>query len=83
MVSAIEDPPNDYLEDPIPAPTNTVDGGSAVPARPGLGVELDPDRVGRCHDQFCRLGGYPYDRDSARPDWLPAAPAQSYARFRD
>lgn len=59
------------------------DGCIQVPTGPGLGVELDLDRVGRYHEEFCRLGGYPYDRDPTRPGWFPTVPAQSYARPRD
>ena len=38
---------------------------------PGLGVKLDRDRVGEYHEQFLRLGGYPYDQDPLRPGWTP------------
>jgi glucarate dehydratase len=33
-----------------------VDGEVAVPSGPGLGVELDPDALGRLHEQYVRSG---------------------------
>jgi glucarate dehydratase len=54
-------------------------GEIAVPSGPGLGVDLDPDKVGQYHEAFLRLGGYPYDRDPGRPDWVPIVPQQRYA----
>lgn len=55
------------------------DGAIAVPTGPGLGVELDRDRLGEFAQDFERLGGYAYDRDPARPGWVPMVPAQDYA----
>jgi glucarate dehydratase len=58
------------------------DGEIAVPAGPGLGVELDRDRLGNYHEHFRSLGGYRYDRDPARPDWVPVVPQQRWAQPR-
>jgi len=55
------------------------DGEIAVPTGPGLGVELDRDRLGRYNELFRSLGGYQYDRDPARPDWVPMVPQQRWA----
>ena len=55
------------------------DGAIAVPAGPGLGIALDPDKVGEYADRFKRLGGYAYDRDPTRPEWFAVQPANTYA----
>ena len=55
-----------------------VDGAIAVPDGPGLGVDLDRDKVGEYADAFRRLGGYPYDRDPTRPGWFAIAPGEEY-----
>jgi glucarate dehydratase len=55
-------------------------GGSiAVPTGPGLGVRLDRDKLGRYHEEFRRLGGYPYDQDPLRPGWAPLVPNDRWA----
>ena len=54
-------------------------GAIAVPSAPGLGVRLDRDRMGRYHEEFLRLGTYPYDQDPLRPDWTPLVPNQCWA----
>jgi glucarate dehydratase len=58
------------------------DGEIAVPSGPGLGVSLDPERVGRYAELFKELGGYAYDRDPARPGWYATLPGRGYARPR-
>ncbi|TRW47318.1 enolase C-terminal domain-like protein [Georgenia yuyongxinii] len=55
-------------------------GGSiAVPEAPGLGVELDRDKVAEYAELFRELGPYPYDRDPGRPGWYPLLPNTAYA----
>jgi glucarate dehydratase len=54
-------------------------GAIPVPTAPGLGVRLDRDRVAEYHEQFLRLGTYPYDQDPLRPGWSPLIPNQSWA----
>ncbi len=56
-----------------------VDGAIRVPSGPGLGVELDRDKLGTYADLYKSLGGYPYDRDPARPDWFPLLPNTRWA----
>ena len=59
-------------------------GGSiAVPTAPGLGVQLDRDRMAEYHELFKRLGPYPYDQDPLRPGWTPTIPNQSWADPKD
>jgi glucarate dehydratase len=60
-------------------PFEYVDGSIAVPSGPGLGVRLDHDKVAQYADLYRELGGYPYDRDPARPDWYPASRRQRWA----
>jgi glucarate dehydratase len=57
-------------------------GTIAVPEGPGLGVRLDPERVGKYAELYRELGGYAYDRDPARPEWFAVLPGQDYATPR-
>ncbi|MFB6723655.1 enolase C-terminal domain-like protein [Kribbella sp. NPDC056345] len=55
------------------------DGAIAVPDGPGLGVELDRDKLAEYAARYRELGSYPYDRDPARPDWYPLLPNTDWA----
>lgn len=55
------------------------DGAIDVPRGPGLGVTLDRERFGRFAELYKSLGGYPYDRDPARPGWYPLVPNAEFA----
>jgi glucarate dehydratase len=54
-------------------------GCIAVPRGPGLGVELDRDKLRRYAELYRELGGYPYDRDPRRPDWFSVTPERRFA----
>ena len=54
-------------------------GAIAVPTGPGLGVRLDRDKLARYHEEFLRLGSYPYDQDPLRPGWTPLVPNERWA----
>ncbi|MFK4083100.1 enolase C-terminal domain-like protein [Kribbella sp. NPDC020789] len=54
-------------------------GAIAVPSGPGLGVELDRDKLAEYAALYRELGNYPYDRDPARPDWYPLLPNTDWA----
>jgi glucarate dehydratase len=56
-----------------------VDGEIALPKAPGLGVEVDHDRLAHYADYFKQVGGYTYDRDPRRPDWYSIQPEMRYA----
>ena len=56
-----------------------VDGEIAVPAGPGLGVELDRDKLARYAEHYREVGGYAYDRDPTRPDWYAVLPEKRWA----
>jgi glucarate dehydratase len=55
------------------------DGAIDVPRGPGLGIALDRERLGRYAELYKSLGGYPYDRDPARPGWFPLVPNADFA----
>ncbi|MDR3473175.1 MAG: enolase C-terminal domain-like protein [Devosia sp.] len=55
------------------------DGKIAVPKGPGLGVELDRDKLAQYAELYRELGGYPYDRDPGRPNWYAVMPERRYA----
>ena len=55
-------------------------GALRVPSGPGLGVEVDRDKLQRYADYFLEVGGYPYDRDPARPNWYATQPEYRFAR---
>lgn len=64
------------------------DGAIALPSGPGLGVELDRDKVATYAEHYKRVGGYAYDRDPGRPGWYSVTPEKRFAdpadrSFRD
>lgn len=64
-----------YLTDDIivGGPLPYVDGNIAVPTGPGLGVELDPEKMDKYERYYEEKGDY-YARfhiDERRPDWVP------------
>lgn len=56
-----------------------VNGAIAVPSGPGLGVELDRDKLAQYAEYYREVGGYAYDRDPERPDWYGVLPEQRWA----
>lgn len=54
-------------------------GAIRVPDGPGLGIRLDREKVAKYHELYKELGGYPYDRDPARPGWFALVPNQDFA----
>jgi len=55
------------------------DGKIAVPNKPGLGVELDRDKLAEYSELYIELGGYPYDKDPQRPEWYALVPNDRWA----
>ena len=53
-----------------------------VPTAPGLGVELDRDKLNKYAEYYKEAGGYPYDRDPQRPDWYSILPERRWAQLR-
>jgi glucarate dehydratase len=58
-------------------------GAIKVPTGPGLGVELDREKVAKYAELYKQLGGYPYDQDPRRPSWSPTIPNQRWADPND
>lgn len=56
-----------------------VDGNIALPKGPGLGVELDKEKLQQYAEDFRRGGGYAYDRDPKRPEWYAVIPERRFA----
>ncbi|SLN62649.1 enolase C-terminal domain-like protein [Pseudooctadecabacter jejudonensis] len=54
-------------------------GAIAVPKGPGLGVEVNRDKLAEYAEHFKSVGGYAYDRDPGRPDWYAVMPERNYA----
>jgi len=54
-------------------------GAIKVPDAPGLGVELDRDKLRQYSELYKELGGYPYDRDPTRPEWFATTPNAEWA----
>ena len=52
---------------------------SPCPRAPGLGVELDRDKLAQYAEHYREVGGYTYDRDRGRPDWYWILPESRYA----
>lgn len=55
------------------------DGAIKVPTGPGLGIELDPDRMEQYAAYYREVGNYTYDRDPMRPGWFPLVPNERWA----
>lgn len=55
------------------------EGAIRVPTAPGLGIGLNREKLREYHELYLRLGGYPYDRDPARPGWTPLLPNDRWA----
>lgn len=58
-------------------------GAIRVPTGAGLGVSLDRDKLAEYAELYRELGGYPYDRDPARPGWYSHLPNTRWANPRD
>jgi glucarate dehydratase len=57
-------------------------GKIRVPEGPGLGVELDRDKLQQYSEYYKEVGGYPYDRDPQRPDWFGVLPEKNWAKLK-
>ena len=55
------------------------DGCIDLPKGPGLGVEVDRDKLARYAEHFRATGGYTYDRDPGRPGWFAITPEKNWA----
>jgi glucarate dehydratase len=67
----------------VGGPMRYENGAIKVPDAPGLGVELDRDKLGKYAELYKSLGGYPYDRDPSRPGWFSVVPNNRWADPED
>ncbi len=67
----------------VGGPMQYVNGAIAVPTKPGLGVEIDRDKLGKYAELYKSIGGYPYDRDPSRPGWFSVVPNTRWADPND
>ncbi len=74
LTYAIDSHYHDQVDDILVKPLRYIDGHMAVPTGPGLGVEVDWDKVGRYHEAYLKSGHVNEFFDPRRPDWVPALP---------
>jgi len=56
-----------------------VNGAIKVPEGPGLGIKVDRDKIRQYAELYQELGGYTYDKDPLRPEWVPIMPNDRWA----
>jgi glucarate dehydratase len=71
---AIDSHYHDQADDVITEPWEYRDGCFDLPKRPGLGVELDRDKLAFYHRYWEEHGELQWWLDPARPEWDPALP---------
>jgi glucarate dehydratase len=74
LVHSIDSHLPEQSDDIVTAPHVFEDGHLPVPEGPGLGVELDPDRLAKYAREFERQGEEDEFRDAARRGWWPRLP---------
>jgi glucarate dehydratase len=74
LTHAIDSHYHDQLDDVITRPFVYDKGCMKVPDGPGLGVELDRDKVEKYHRLYRQDGAVNEFYDPRRPDWTPALP---------
>ena len=74
MQYAIDSHYHDQVDDVITHPMVYKDGCFQVPTGPGLGVEVDWDKVEKYNRLYKSVGQVNEFYDSRRPDWVPALP---------
>ncbi|MBI4923289.1 MAG: hypothetical protein HY834_16225 [Devosia nanyangense] len=74
LAHAIDSHYHDQIDDVITSPFVYEDGCMRVPEGPGLGVELDRDKLEKYHGDYLRDGAVNEFYDPRRPSWVPALP---------
>ncbi|MBX3279026.1 MAG: hypothetical protein KF868_13570 [Acidobacteria bacterium] len=74
LVYAIDSHYHDQVDDIISQPFVYQQGAFTVPDGPGLGVEVDWDKVAKYHGLFKQEGQVNEFYDRNRPGWVPALP---------
>ena len=54
-----------------------------MPDKPGLGVNLDREKLSESRELYELLGVYAYDQDPGRPGWTPLVPNDRWADPKD
>ena len=71
---AIDSHYHDQVDDVITEPIRYEQGHFRVPQGPGLGVELDREKVEKYHRYYLEHGATNEFYDPWRPGWIPALP---------
>lgn len=74
ITHAIDSHYHDQVDDVITRPFVYEKGCMRVPDGPGLGVELDRDKLAKYHRLYREQGAVNEFYDPRRPDWVPALP---------
>ncbi len=74
LTYAIDSHYHDQVDDVITEPWRYRDGAFELPTRPGLGVDLDPDKVAHYHRHYLDHAEVNEFYDPLRPGWVPALP---------
>jgi glucarate dehydratase len=74
MIHAPDSHYHDQVDDIITQPFQYRNGCIAVPQGPGLGVELDEEKVEKYHRQYKEKGSVNEFLDPFRPEWVPNLP---------
>ncbi|HWC00456.1 MAG TPA: enolase C-terminal domain-like protein [Bryobacteraceae bacterium] len=74
MAYAIDSHYHDQVDDIITEPFRYCDGSFAIPSGPGLGVEVDWDKVEKYNRLYQQQGQVNEFYDARRPRWVPALP---------
>ena len=74
MMYALDSHYHDQVDDIITRPHKYQDGCMSVPPGPGLGVELDEDKIEKYHRYYKQTGTVNEFLDPHRPNWVPNLP---------
>jgi len=74
MMYASDSHYHDQVDDIITRPFKYRDGCMHVPQGPGLGVELDEDKIEKYHRHYKEQGSVNEFLDPHRPEWVPNLP---------
>jgi glucarate dehydratase len=74
MVYAIDSHYHDQVDDIITKPFTYREGHFEAPGGPGLGVEVDWDKVAKYNRLYQQQGQVNEFYDPRRPNWVPALP---------
>lgn len=74
LTYAVDSHYHHQTDDIVTEPFRYAGGAFKVPERPGLGVELDREKVARYHEYYQQHGEAGEFLDPHRPDWSPTLP---------